>query len=124
MFRGMLSSMLELRGYKVLAVSRGAQGLATAAEQPVDAALSDVDMPEMDGFDFCARFREQQKAAGKDTPEWIMTGVMRPALAKKAAAAGALLVLRKPFPVEEVCAQIEAEFQKRAEGGASAAPAN
>ena len=43
-----------------------------------------------------------------------MSGVLRPGLAKKAAAAGALLVLRKPFPVEEVCAYLEQEFQKRA----------
>ncbi len=113
MFRGMLSSMLAMRGYTVIPTRNGPEALAAAAAQPVDAVLSDVDMPEMDGFDFCARVRAQQKEAGRDVPVWIMTGAMRPALAKKAAAAGAVLVLRKPFPVEDVCAKIEAEFQQR-----------
>jgi CheY-like chemotaxis protein len=114
LFRGMLSSMLTLRGYNIIVARRGSEALEIAAAQPIDAVLTDVDMPEMDGFEFCARIREQQKQAGQDIPVWIMTGVFRPALAKKASNAGAVLVLRKPFPIEEVCAQIEAEFQKRA----------
>jgi CheY-like chemotaxis protein len=114
LFRGMLSSMLALRGYTIVVAGRGSEGLAIAAAQPIDGVLTDVDMPEMDGFAFCAQLREQQKAAGQDIPVWIMTGVMRPALTKKANAAGAVLVLRKPFPIEEVCAQIESEFEKRA----------
>jgi two-component system capsular synthesis sensor histidine kinase RcsC len=118
LFRGMLSSMLALRGYTIVVARNGTEALALAAAQPIDAVLTDVDMPEMDGFDFCARIREQQAAAGQDIPVWIMTGVFRPALAKKAAAAGAVLVLRKPFPIEEVCGALENEFQKRA----SAAP--
>lgn len=115
LFRGMLSSMLALRGYIVVVARRGAEGLSIAAAQRIDAALTDVDMPEMDGFEFCTQLCAQQKAAGRDIPVWIMTGVMRPALSKKAAAAGAVLVLRKPFPIEEVCAQIESELGKRAE---------
>jgi CheY-like chemotaxis protein len=116
LFRGMLSSMLALRGYTIVATSRGSEGLAAALAQPVDAALTDVDMPEMDGFEFCTQLRAQQNEAGRDIPVWIMTGVMRPALTRKATAAGAVLVLRKPFPIEEVCAQIEGEFEKRASG--------
>jgi CheY-like chemotaxis protein len=129
LFRGMLSSMLALRGYTIVVARRGSEGLEIGATQQIDAALTDVDMPEMDGFEFCAQLREQQKAAGRDIPVWIMTGVMRPALTKKAANAGAVLVLRKPFPIEEVCSQIEAEFEKRASGApfdppaAGAAPA-
>lgn len=115
LFRGMLSSMLALHGYIVVPARRGAEGLTIAAAQRIDAALTDVDMPEMDGFEFCAKLREQEKAAGRDIPVWIMTGVMRPALSKKAATAGAVLVLRKPFPIEEVCAQIEGELTKRLE---------
>jgi CheY-like chemotaxis protein len=114
MFRGMLSSMLELRGYIAVPARDGAEALALAAAQPVDGVLADVEMPEMDGFEFCARIRAQQQAAGQDVPVWIMTGTMRPALSKKAIAAGAVLVLRKPFPIDEVCARIEAEFEKRA----------
>lgn len=121
LFRGMLSSMLALRGYTVVVARKGPEGLAIAAAQPIDAALTDVDMPEMDGFEFCRQLCDQQRQAGREIPVWIMTGMFRPALAKKAAAAGAMLVLRKPFPIEEVCQQLEQELQKR-ESQAAAAP--
>lgn len=114
LFRGMLRSMLELRGYNLIVARNGVEGLAVAAAQSIDGALTDIDMPEMDGYEFCRQLRAQQAAIGRDVPVWIMSGVFRPALAKKAAAAGALLVLRKPFPVDEVCGHLEAEFQKRA----------
>lgn len=113
LFRGMLRSLLEMRGYTLVAARNGEEGLAIAAAQRIDGVLTDVEMPGMDGFEFCQRIREQQAAAGQDIPVWIMSGVFRPALAKKAAAAGALLVLRKPFPADEVCARLEQEFTKR-----------
>src|SRR5262245_34541253 len=112
LFRGMLSSMLSLRGYTVVIARRASEALAISAAQPIDGVLTDVDMPEMNGFEFCAQLRAQQAAAGRDIPVWIMTGVFRPALEKKAATAGAVLVLRKPFPIEEVCTQLEQEFEK------------
>jgi CheY-like chemotaxis protein len=118
LFRGMLRSLLEMRGYVVVLARNADEGLAMAAAQSFDGVLTDVEMPGMDGFEFCKAVREQQLAVGQDIPVWIMTGVFRPALAKKAAAAGAVLVLRKPFPVDEVCAKLEAEFTKRSEEGA------
>ena len=113
LYRGMLRSLLELHGYLVIPARNGAEGLACAATQRVDAALVDVSMPEMDGFELCRRLKAQQQAAGQDVPVWIITGTIRPALARSAAAAGTLLVLRKPFPIEELCGQLERELQKR-----------
>lgn len=117
LFRGMVSSLMAMRGYRIVVARNGPEGLALAAEQPIDGALTDIEMPEMDGYEFCRQLRAQQQAAGRDLPVWIMSGVFRPALEKKAAAAGAILVLRKPFPIDEVCAHLEAEFQQREEGG-------
>ena len=113
LFRGMLRSLLTMRGYTVEVARSGAEGLTMAAARTFDGVLTDVDMPGMDGFEFCRQLRAQQKAAGQDLPVWIMTGMFRPALTKKADAAGAVLVLRKPFPIDEVCAQLEREFEKR-----------
>ena len=122
LFRGMLRSLLELRGYTLVVARNGEEGLAAAAAQPIDGAITDIEMPGMDGYEFCRQLRAQQQAAGQDIPVWIMSGVFRPALAKKAAAAGALFVLRKPFPIDEVCAHLDAEFQRRADGGPASAP--
>jgi CheY-like chemotaxis protein len=116
LFRGMVRSLLTMRGYNIIPARNGPEGLAIAAAQSIDGALTDIEMPEMDGFEFCRQLREQQQAAGRDVPVWIMSGVFRPALEKKAAAAGAILVLRKPFPIDQVCAHLEAEFERRDRG--------
>jgi CheY-like chemotaxis protein len=122
-YRGMLRSLVGMRGYEVIVARNGAEGLAIAQTEPIDAALTDVEMPGMDGFEFCRQLRAQRKEQNQDVPVWIMSGLFSPALAKRAAAAGALLVLRKPFPIEEVCRQLETEFQKRAEAAGQAPPA-
>lgn len=113
LFRGMVKSLMTMRGYNVVPARNGPEGLALAAAQKIDGVLTDIEMPQMDGYEFCRQVRAQQQALGRDIPVWIMSGTFRPALEKKAAAAGAILVLRKPFPIEEVCAHVEAEFQKR-----------
>lgn len=128
LYRGMLRSLLELHGYQVVTARSGAEGLAAATTNVIEAALLDVDMPEMDGFELCRQLKAQQLAAGQDVPVWIITGSFRPALARRAEAAGALLVLRKPFPIEELCGNLEREFLKRetppAADGASGAEAS
>lgn len=113
--RGMLRSLLEMHGYTTLVAKRGSEGLALAAENNIDAALVDLDMPEMTGVEFCQRLRTQNEATDRSVPMWIMTGLMRPGIAKKAEAAGALLVLRKPLKITETCAQFEQEFEARAQ---------
>ncbi|MDO8544288.1 MAG: response regulator [Opitutaceae bacterium] len=123
-FRGMLRTVLDARGYRVVVARTGADGLQVAAQQPIDAALVDVEMSPMDGFEFCQQFQEQSKAAGRDVPMWIMTGVLRPGLTKRAAAVGALVVLRKPLNIEATCAQFEREFRQRTERAESAAEAD
>jgi CheY-like chemotaxis protein len=127
LYRGMLRSLLELHGYQIIPARSGAEGLAWAASERIDAAVVDVGMPEMDGFEFCRRLRAQQQAAGQDIPVWIITGTLRPGVAKHAAAAGALLALRKPFPIEELRAHLEQRFQQRdsppGAGGSSEAEA-
>jgi CheY-like chemotaxis protein len=119
LYRGMLRSLLELQGYQVIIARNGPEGLACATTGRIDAALADVNMPEMDGFEFCRRLKAQQLAVGQDVPVWIITGAFQPALARRASEAGALLVLRKPFPIQELRAQLEQEFLKR---GSAPAP--
>ena len=115
-FRGMLTTVLGLRGYKTVAARNGDEGLKLAATNQIDAVLVDVEMPQMDGLEFCRLLREQEKTAGTNLPVWIMTGALRVGVNRKAAAFGALLVLRKPLNMEETCAQFEREFREQQTG--------
>jgi CheY-like chemotaxis protein len=108
-FRGMLSSVLGARGYEVIAAKGGPAALAVTAERPVDAVLVDVEMPDMDGFEFCQQLRAQS-GANQNVPVWIITGALRLGMTRRAAAVGAMLVLRKPLDVEETCRAFERAF--------------
>ncbi len=118
-FRGMLKSMLKMRGYEPVVASTAAEGLQLAANPAIEAVLVDFDMPGTNGLEFCRQLGEQNRAAGRDIPTWIMTGVLDPEVGKNAAAVGALLVVRKPFNTDSMCAMLEREFAKRSQGGGS-----
>jgi hypothetical protein len=112
-FRGMLKTMLKMRGYEPVTASTAAEGLQLAANPAIEAVLVDFDMPGTNGLEFCRQLREQNRAAGRDIPTWIMTGALDPEVGKSAADVGALLVVRKPFNTDSMCAMLEREFAKR-----------
>ena len=51
--RKLLKMLLELNGYRVTAASDGVEALAAARSDRPDAIVSDVLMPNMDGFVLC-----------------------------------------------------------------------
>jgi two-component system chemotaxis sensor kinase CheA len=61
----MLAPLIKAAGYRVVAVSSGAEALeALDSGTPFDLVVTDVEMPEMDGFDLAATLR-----AGPQTAE-------------------------------------------------------
>lgn len=58
-----LQEMLELEGFKVLTASNGREALAEMSGNSPNLILSDIAMPEMDGYTFFRAVRER--------PEWI-----------------------------------------------------
>jgi CheY-like chemotaxis protein len=104
-FRGMLCEALGMHGLKVVAAADATNGLAIAKSCPVDAVLSDYQMPEADGLAFCQALRA---APGENpgVPVWLMTG-STDLSTERARAAGAVDVFRKPFRVTEVIHAME-----------------
>lgn len=112
-FRGMLKTMLKMRGYEPVVAASAAEGLKYAAIPAIEAVLVDYDKPGTNGLEFCRQLREQNRAAGRELPVWIMTGALDPEVGKSAADVGALLVLRKPFNTDAMCAMLEKQFATR-----------
>lgn len=56
--RETLADVLSLFGYQVLCAQDGLQALELLSTHPVDAVLSDVRMPRMDGLKLARRVRE------------------------------------------------------------------
>jgi len=57
---------LERLGHVVTVASDGADAVALARDRNFDLILLDIQMPEMDGFEVCARIREDASARGRE----------------------------------------------------------
>ena len=96
--RDSLRMILEFEGYRVDEAAGGAEALARAADNPPDAVLLDIKMPEMDGLDLLRGFRER----GYDMPVIIVSGHGDVATAVEAARRGAYDFFEKPLQRERV----------------------
>ena len=59
--RKLLRATLEAEQHQVLEASDGLEALKILAREPVDAIISDILMPNMDGFRFCQEVRKSPK---------------------------------------------------------------
>lgn len=59
--RILLEDMLKANGYEVDAAANGKQALLIAKKIPPDLIISDILMPEMDGYEFCRQIKQEPK---------------------------------------------------------------
>jgi two-component system CheB/CheR fusion protein len=94
----MLQELLKLSGANVMTANNGAEALRIAREKKFDVILSDISMPEMDGFEFLNRLR---KIDGRqDVPVVAITGFGRSDDIERARAAGFYSHLTKPVNLQ------------------------
>lgn len=94
MVRKFLSWVLKPQGLQVLEAETGTAALKVLAASPVDAAIVDINMPEMDGIELVKRIRGD--SAKKDLPVIMLTTETTEADRRAALAAGANVFLPKP----------------------------
>ncbi|MEW6156004.1 MAG: response regulator [Verrucomicrobiota bacterium] len=93
--RKVLRVMLEGEGYVVAAESDGLKGLHRLEEEPFDAVLSDILMPNFDGYRFCHAIRSREQ--WRNLPFIFLTSTYTsPSDEKFALELGADRFLRKP----------------------------
>src|SRR5688572_12530491 len=56
--RTTLTALLKNMGHEVLTAADGKQAMATQKKTPADILLTDIFMPEMDGFELIQNFRK------------------------------------------------------------------
>ena len=66
-----LEDLLEAYGYQVTLAEDGLDGYRQAMDSAFDAVLTDVEMPNMDGFSLTARLRQEERY--RHTPIIIIT---------------------------------------------------
>jgi DNA-binding NtrC family response regulator len=93
-----LSRAFALEGYTALTASSATAALRTLEDETVDAVLSDVVMPDMDGIGFLTQLRER----GLDLPFVLMSGHATLDMAVKATRLGALDFVEKPVALDRL----------------------
>ena len=96
----MLRATLEARGFRVTACESAAETLAAAPGTQVDLIISDIGMPEMDGFQMIKRLRELP--GYQDVPAIALSGYASEKDADSALAAGFNAHVSKPVDPAEL----------------------
>jgi CheY-like chemotaxis protein len=99
--RSAVQRALERGGHEVTVAVNGLDGVRAVRSAPVDLALIDIHMPEMDGIELLINF----KAAAPGMPVIVMSGSeqsRRLDLLQDASLLGATGILAKPFTLEEL----------------------
>ena len=107
--RDALRRVLEVSGYDVLVAASGVEALQILEETPVPLVISDIRMPEMDGFTLLRRIREKWP----ELAVVMVTAVTEVDVAVACLKLGALDYILKPFQIEEVGARAEQALDKR-----------
>jgi two-component system response regulator PilR (NtrC family) len=107
--REILEALLGREGYEVRLATSGAQALEIARSVPVDAAIVDVMMPEMDGL----AVLDEIKKLDEDVPVIMITAFASVETAIAAMKRGAFDYITKPFKNDEVLVVLQNAVERR-----------
>ena len=108
--RMLVSQVLKKDGYDVLVADNGAAGLALIREHKPDLVVSDVQMPEMDGFQVVESVRADGDIAA--TPIILLTSLAERGHMRQGMTTGADDYLTKPFTPAELREAVNAQLNK------------
>lgn len=118
--RGMIQRALTTGGYRVLLAADGMEALRRLDESAVDAILTDINMPNMDGLAFIRNARQVERLA--HTPILALTTEGEPEMKAAGKAAGATGWIVKPFDAEQLCNVVGMVIRRMASPGPAPQP--
>ncbi|MBF1999757.1 MAG: response regulator [Synechococcales cyanobacterium C42_A2020_086] len=101
----LLVGILSDQGYKVRAAPNGRLALAAAQALPPDLILLDINMPEMDGYEVCRRFKADERTSA--IPIIFLSAWSDVFDKVKAFSVGGVDYITKPFQIEEAVVRIK-----------------
>jgi len=103
--RRIVGSGLSQMGFQVLTAENGRLGLECARDNNPDLILSDIDMPEMNGFEFCRAVNADERLA--NIPFVVMSTNSDRSHMKRIMQHGAAAYIVKPFILDQLVILIE-----------------
>jgi CheY-like chemotaxis protein len=89
----------------IITCGDAAAALAQFEQNPPDAVITDVIMPDTDGYSVCTQIKQHPEFAS--VPVILMSGVVNKTVADKAVAVKADELIRKPFQPQELIARVK-----------------
>ena len=106
----MLRFLLNGEGAMVQTASSGAEGLIIAAGRDFDLVISDISMPDIDGYEFLQALRE--RPGYQDVPAIALTGFGRDEDVERARQAGFTTHLTKPIDFDNLVRLARVSIEK------------
>lgn len=110
MIQDNIKEILELAGYVVLTADDGKSGIKIAIEQKPDLIISDINMPELDGYGVLHLI--QKRPEFLNTPFIFLTGKVDRDEFRKGMEMGADDYITKPFTDTEILNAVESRLAK------------
>src|SRR6266404_2926919 len=118
----MLSKLLEMEGAVVETARSGLEALGVAAGKKFDLLISDISMPEMDGYQLLSELRRLPSMA--EVPALALTGHGRPSDVDRALREGFAGHVAKPLDLDKLLFRIRELIKHRARPGEPEPPAD
>ncbi|HKU41965.1 MAG TPA: response regulator [Polyangiales bacterium] len=106
-----LSFLLETEGFRVEVARDGGSGLTRCLREPVDVVLSDVVMPEIDGYELCRRLKANPATA--HIPVILLTSLADPMDIVHGLECGADNFITKPYEPEYLMGRLRRLLDNR-----------
>lgn len=103
----------------VITCADAASALAQFEQTRPDVVITDVIMPDQDGYSVCSRIKENPGLS--NTPVVLMSGVVNKSVADKAVSVKADELIRKPFQPQELINRVKSLLEPKAPVPAPAA---
>lgn len=107
---GAISMVLQSRGYEVKTVMNAADALDALTQFKPDLILSDIRMPDMNGFDFLDRIKKNPAVAS--TPVIFLSAIDDFHARRVARELGAADFITKPVDEQDIFLQLEKYLPK------------
>jgi PAS domain S-box-containing protein len=102
----LVSTILIARGAYVRCMTSGPEALEIMAHEHFDLVLSDIGMPDMDGYEFMRALRRAEEGRSKSTPAIAVTAYAGAADRQRALLSGYQMHIAKPIEPPELIAAI------------------
>ena len=100
--REIISTVIERTGAQVTACTSASEALAKLSEWKPDVILSDIAMPDEDGYSFIGKVRSLPRDKGGETPAAALTAYARDVDRRQALAAGYQMHIAKPIGASQL----------------------